>query len=60
MTGREVRLRGRAEDAAAVMQILTGEPDYAEVTAPQAIIKVANTGLEQFSLNLTLAGSEAP
>ena len=60
MKGREIRLRGRAEDAAAVMQILTGESDYVEVTAPAAIIKVANSGLEQFSLNLTLAEGEAP
>ena len=60
MKGREIRLRGRAEDAAAVMQILTGEPDYVEVTAPAAIIKVANSGLEQFSLNLTLAEGGAP
>ena len=60
MKGREIRLRGRAEDAAAVMQILTGEADYVEVTAPAAIIKVANSGLEQFSLNLTLEEAGAP
>ena len=51
---------GRAEDAAAVMQLLTGEPDYAEVASPQAIVKVANSGLEQFTLDLTLAGGELP
>jgi hypothetical protein len=56
MNGREIRLRGRAEDASSVMKLLTGEPGYAEVTAPQAIVKVANSNLEQFSLNLTLAG----
>jgi hypothetical protein len=60
MKGREVRIRGRAEDAAAVMQLLTGEPDYAEVASPQAIVKVANSGLEQFTLDLTLAGGELP
>ncbi|RLA49011.1 MAG: general secretion pathway protein GspL [Gammaproteobacteria bacterium] len=54
MSGREIRLRGRAADASAVMQKLTDEPAYAEVTAPQAIVKVGNTGLEQFSLNINL------
>lgn len=54
MDGREMRLRGRATDAASVMQKLTDEPAYAEVTAPQAIVKVGNSGLEQFSLNITL------
>jgi len=56
MSGREIRLRGRATDAASVMQLLTDQPYYAEVTAPQAIVKVGNSGLEQFSLNITLAG----
>ena len=54
MNGREIRLRGRAQDAAAVMQKLTDEPSYSEVLAPTAIVKVGNTGLEQFSLNITL------
>jgi hypothetical protein len=58
MNGREMRIRGRAVDAAAVMETLTSEPSYLEVTAPQAIVKVAKVGLEQFSLNITL-GSEA-
>ena len=47
-------LRGRAMDAASIMQKLTDEPAYGEVTAPQAIVKVGNTGLEQFSLNINL------
>jgi hypothetical protein len=55
MSGREIKLRGRARDAAAVMQKLTKESAYAEVTAPQAIVKVGNSGLEQFSLNINLA-----
>jgi hypothetical protein len=55
MSGREIRLRGRARDAAAVMQKLTKESAYAEVTAPQAIVKVGDSGLEQFSLNINLA-----
>jgi hypothetical protein len=60
MKGREIRIRGRAEDAAAIMQLLTSEPEYAEVTAPQAIVKVANSGLEQFTLNLSLADGALP
>jgi general secretion pathway protein L len=56
MDGLEIRVRGRARDAAAVMQKLTDEPSYAEVAAPQAITKVGNTDLEQFSLNITLRG----
>jgi hypothetical protein len=56
MSGREIRLRGRAMDAASVMQKLTNEPAYVEVTAPQAIVKVGNSGLEQFSLNISLVG----
>jgi hypothetical protein len=55
MSGREIRLRGRARDAASVMQKLTKEAAYKEVTAPQAIVKVGSSGLEQFSLNINLA-----
>jgi general secretion pathway protein L len=54
MIGKEIRIRGRAADAAAVMQQLTDEADYAEVTAPQAITRLGNTGLEQFYLNIRL------
>lgn len=54
MSGRDIRLRGRAADAASVMQVLTDQAAYREVTAPQAIVKVAGTGLEQFSLNIAL------
>jgi len=51
-----IRLRGRASDAAAVMQRLSSEPAYSEVTAPQAIVRVGNTDLEQFYLDIRLAG----
>lgn len=51
-----IRLRGRAMDAAAVMQRLSSEPAYSEVTAPQAIVRVGNTALEQFYLDIRLAG----
>lgn len=54
MNGGEIRLRGRAVDASSVMQKLTSEPAYTEVSAPQAIVKVGNSGLEQFSLNIVL------
>lgn len=59
MNGNEIRLRGRAVDASSVMQVLTDEPAYGEVSAPQAIVKVGNTGLEQFSLNITLREGES-
>ncbi len=55
MNGREIRLRGRAGDAAAVMQLLTEQDEYASVTAPQAITRVSGTDKEQFYLNITLA-----
>jgi hypothetical protein len=58
MTGREIRLRGRATDAAAVMQQLTDEPAYAAVTAPQAITRIGDSGLEQFYINIELAGED--
>tara|TARA_R110002110_G_scaffold415765_2_gene655198 strand:- start:50979 stop:51995 length:1017 start_codon:yes stop_codon:yes gene_type:complete len=59
MVGSQIRLRGRATDASTVMQKLTNEPAYASVTAPQAIVKLGNTGLEQFSLDITLAQGDA-
>lgn len=60
MTGVELRLRGRAVDAAAVMQQLTEEPAYAEVSSPQAITKLGNSGFEQFYLDIKLAQVAAP
>ncbi len=54
MRGRELKLRGRAADAASVMELLTDEPAYASVTAPQAIVTVPG-GLEQFYLNIGMA-----
>jgi hypothetical protein len=58
MAGPEIRLRGRAADAALVMQQLTDEPAYSQVLAPQAISRVAD-GQEQFSLNIRV-GDEVP
>ncbi len=58
MTGPQMRLRGRAGDAALVMEELTDEPGYLEVQAPQAISRVAD-GQEQFYLDIRV-GEGAP
>jgi general secretion pathway protein L len=50
MDGPDIRLRGRAADAAGVMAQLTEVPGYCDVMAPQAITRVAE-GQEQFYLN---------
>ncbi|EAQ98318.1 PilN domain-containing protein [Congregibacter litoralis] len=55
MRGRDLRVRGRARDAAVVMQTLAQTPSFASVTAPQAITAVGNTGLEQFHLDIELS-----
>ncbi len=55
MRGRALRLRGRATDAALVMQDLSEQSAFASVTAPQAITAVGNTGVEQFYLDIELA-----
>ena len=57
MTGPEIRLRGRAGDAALVMEELTDEPGYLQVMAPQAITRVGD--VEQFYLNIRV-GEEVP
>lgn len=55
MRGTDLRIRGRAQDAASVMQTLSAEPAFASVTAPQAITAVGNSGVEQFYLDLELS-----
>jgi hypothetical protein len=60
MAGIDLQLRGRAVDAAAVMQELTEESAYAEVTSPQAITKLGNTGFEQFYLDVKLVQGSPP
>ena len=50
--GNKIRLRGRAKDAAKLMQRLTDEKNYANVSAPQAITRLGNSGLEQFYLDI--------
>lgn len=59
MNGRDIRIRGEATNAAEVMAQLTAEPAYAEVSAPQAMTKLGNTGLERFVFNIKLAGGES-
>lgn len=56
MAGPDIRLRGKAANAAQVMQLLTDEPGYHDVVAPQAISRVPD-GQEQFYLNFR-AGDE--
>lgn len=53
-SGRNIRLRGRSNDAATLQQALTDEPIFLSVTAPQAISRVGDTDVEQFFLDLTL------
>ena len=59
MEGPEIRFRGQAANAAKVMEQLTAEPAYAEVTAPQTITKLGNSDMERFVFKVTLAG-ESP
>ena len=51
MTGPVIKLRGRAGDAALVMEELTNEPCYLEVKAPQPIRRLPD-GQEQFYLDI--------
>ncbi|KGE04741.1 PilN domain-containing protein [Pseudohaliea rubra] len=57
--GPDLRIRGRAGDAAAVMQTLSAEKAYSEVTAPQAISRVGNSEVEQFYLDIRLEEPDA-
>lgn len=56
MSGKEVDLRGRADNAAALMQQLSEQPDYAEVAAASPIRKLPNTTVEQFHLKIKREG----
>ena len=58
IVGLNMDVRGIADDASAVIQQLTDEPAYAQVTAPQAITKYFNTGQEQFFLNIELSADQ--
>ena len=57
INGKEIDLRGRAADAAGIMQLLTKQPEYAAVTAASAIRKLAGTNVEQFHLKIQLKGA---
>ena len=56
INGQEIDLRGRAADAAKVMELLTEQPEYAAVTAASAIRKISGTGFEQFHLKIQFRG----
>jgi hypothetical protein len=58
MKGLDISLRGRAPDAASVMQRLTDQPDYAEVTAPRAITRAKGSQTEQFYLDIKRRAGE--
>jgi general secretion pathway protein L len=49
MRGRDMRIRGRAQDAAQVMQGLAAQSGYASVTAPQPFTAVGNTARNSFT-----------
>jgi hypothetical protein len=53
MSGREMKIRARSTNAAAVIQQLTEESAYESVVAPQAITNQG--GAERFSLDIRLA-----
>lgn len=57
VNGKNLNIRGVANDASVVVQQLTDQSAYTKVTSPQAITKYFNTGQEQFSLTIELAGS---
>jgi Tfp pilus assembly protein PilN len=54
MQGNEISLRGISTDAAAVMQLFTGEPAYASVTA-LGPIRAFSGGLQEFHFRIALA-----
>ncbi len=54
--GLKLSVRGKAADAASVMQKLNDEQDYIEVTAPRAISRAKNTNLDHFLLDVKRRG----
>lgn len=59
MAGLELDLRGVAADAAAVMELLTRQESYTEVTAASPIRRLPGANLEQFHLKVQLRGDGA-
>lgn len=60
LDGRELDLRGRAVDAAAIMKLLVEQPEYVEVAAASPIRKVRGSLQEQFHLKISIAEGAAP
>lgn len=54
LDGRTLKVRGLSTDAAGLMQMLTEREEFKEVSAPQAIRRMGNSGQEQFYLDITL------
>ena len=59
INGLEIDVRGRAVDASAIMELLTEQADYREVTAASPIRKIPGTGVEQFHLKVRVRGVES-
>ncbi len=59
MQGDEISVRGISTDAAAVMQLFTGEPAYASVNA-LGPIRAFSGGLQEFHFRIALADGDAP
>lgn len=59
ISGQEIDLRGRAANAAAVMELITEQQAYAGVTAASPIRKIPGTGVEQFHLKIQRRGEGA-
>ena len=55
ITGNKIRLRGRSQDAAKLMKTLSDEEAYLSVSAPQAITRLGNSGMEQFYIDIEVA-----
>ena len=53
-----MRISGRSENAAALMQTLSNRPEFSEVVAPSAISRARRGGGEQFVFDLTLEPSK--
>ena len=58
MNGLEIDLRGRARDASTVMQLLTEQPQYAEVAAASPIRRLPGTEVEQYHLKIRIQGAQ--
>ncbi len=54
MNGLDIEIRGRASDAASIMQTLSAQDAYAEVSAPRAISRAKGSEQDYFHLNIKL------